>query len=410
MKRTLNLVFALLLISACLIVPVRAATDQGFEWAIAPSDRFDYTLIAVDENGTILDEGLYFIVDTPLPTIPDSMDNWTDISYPDFNANWDNGTSIGFYGLIFLFAGNFFLPIGNWGLLTTLVDTRNGVGDVSNVVVGPNTAVYWGYTSEAQSSDENTSVLVNVGYTKSDGVLAWYTVQMWNVTSGIRQAYFSVYRDNLPYDEDLPATSQGLSWGIATGDKFNYTFELHDDTTNMTEGMTFEVGASIPPIPDQINVWSQIDYPEIDAQWLNGTTIGFWVFAIIPAGNFFLPIGNWTLMSSLVEERIDVFDLTLDATSATYWGYSFKMDGINPNETALVHVDFLKSDGGLAHYELEIVNSTTSETLVTASLIREGLPTTTGGFVLPTWITDNLLFIGIGVVVIIAVLIYIKKK
>jgi hypothetical protein len=153
MKRTLNLILALLLVSACLIVPVRAATDQGFEWAIAPSDRFDYTLMAIGENGTTLSEDIYFIIGTPLPTIANSMDNWTDIPYPDFDGYFHNGTAMGLYGLVFLFAGNFFLPIGNWGLLTTLVDTRNGVSDVSNVIVGPNTSVYWGYTSEADSSN-----------------------------------------------------------------------------------------------------------------------------------------------------------------------------------------------------------------------------------------------------------------
>jgi len=404
------MILALTLVSAYLIAPAYAATDQGFDWGISPSDSIDYKMIVIGEEGVIFNEDFYMEVDTTLPTIPDSMDNWTDIPFPSMDGYWDNGTAMGLYGLVFIYAGNFFLPIGNWGLLTTLVETRNGVDDISNVVVEPNTDVYWGYTSEGDTSDENTSVLVEVSYTKSDGALAWYTVQFWNVTTGIRESYITVQRDDLPFDEDLPATDQGLYWGISTGDIFNYTLTSTDDTTNVTEGIQIEVGSSIPPLLNEVNDWFQIDYPEVEITWLNGTSIGLWAFVLVPAGNLFLPMGNWSLMDSLAGARTDIYDFTLDASNTYYWGYSYKIDGINPNETAIVHVDFLKSDGGLAHYSLEVINATTSATLATASLVREGLPTTSGGFTLPSWITDNILYIGIGVVVLIVALIYFKKR
>ncbi|TFG27319.1 hypothetical protein EU527_18690, partial [Candidatus Thorarchaeota archaeon] len=142
MKRALQLMLALSIISLFLISPVAAATSQGLEWGIESGDQwnFDFTVKEVNEDDFI--EVMYFESTGGLTTIPNILTDWVSIPDPTFDITWENGSSIGFYGLIFIFyfivSDTFVVPIGNYTLLGELYEDSLYNGTIYN------SASYWG--------------------------------------------------------------------------------------------------------------------------------------------------------------------------------------------------------------------------------------------------------------------------
>jgi hypothetical protein len=65
-----------------------------------------------------------------------------------------------------------------------------------------------------------------------------------------------------------------------------------------------------------------------------------------------VPIGNWTFLSELAEDTINVTNFVLDDEDPYFWGYSWEDDDWEYAMEDLrltVHVDFLKIDGSYGH-------------------------------------------------------------
>jgi len=200
--------------------------------------------------------------------------------------------------------------------------------------------------------------------------------------------------------------NQALDWGIKDADKITYSMTLVSEDSNLTEGFYVLVGGTPTAVPDNVVAWVQIPYPDITICWTNGTEIGLWAFYLLPAGNIFVPIANWSLLTSLVDTRPVITDIVPKDT-ANYWGYSFHTPGIGPNEEARVALDFYKADGSLAHYDLEIWDTVSDVKVLDWVTVRSGLPLL--DLPLPPIILNNLVPIGIGIVVLVVIIVLVKK-
>ena len=189
MKRVSILLILLLLATLLPVVPVIAQTDQGLEWGFTYDDEIHF-MMHLNGTGFQIDEEIYLVSNDTLPTIPDSMDNWTDIPYTIMYAYYANGTQLGIEILSFVAMYNAYLPIGNWTFLTTLAQTTH---DVKNFTLDPEDPHFWGYSwedddwvlsGEGWTIWSNYTLKVHVDYLKNDGFLANYSVDAYNTTTG----------------------------------------------------------------------------------------------------------------------------------------------------------------------------------------------------------------------------------
>jgi hypothetical protein len=189
MKRVSTLLILLLLGAVIPVVPVIAQTDQGFEWGFAYYDEFHF-MMHLNGTGLQIDEEIYLISNDTLPSIPDSIENWTDIPYTGIEAYYANGTQLGIEILAFVAMYNAYVPIGNWELLTDLAYYRHVVENVTPDSVYPS---FWGYrwedydwvlTDGGVTIYSNYTINVRVEYFRTDGFLANYTVDAYNTTTG----------------------------------------------------------------------------------------------------------------------------------------------------------------------------------------------------------------------------------
>jgi len=192
------------------------------------------------------------------------------------------------------------------------------------------------------------------------------------------------------------ATSQGLEWNIDVGDQWNFDITSVDDgVTEMSEVLYFESTGGLTTIPNILTDWVSLPEPSFDVEWANGTSLGWsaliFIFYMVAVDRWAVPIGNYTLLGDLYEDNV-FYNGTIYETSS-YWG----MDADYLGELD-VHVDFLKADGFLAHWTVTTENGT-------LSMIRQGLPSDIVGL-----ITDNILYVGVGVGVLILLAIVCKKK
>ena len=193
-------------------------------------------------------------------------------------------------------------------------------------------------------------------------------------------------------------TDQGLDWGVQNGDRFD--FNMHEDNGGVVANEAlYMLVDTRPSIADGISNWNAVPGVGIDVFWANGSSMGF--SALIFLGIFFVngefcfPVGNWTLLTEL---RSSDPDATI-TDSIFFWGFSWRGTFLDPEMQTHLGVDYMKSDGFLAHYTVETVNQTSQETVYTASITRQGL-----------FLQDNILLIGGGVVLIIVLAIVCKKR
>lgn len=192
------------------------------------------------------------------------------------------------------------------------------------------------------------------------------------------------------------ATSQGLEWNIEVGDQWNFDLtSVTDGVTEMDEVLYFESTGGLTTIPNILTDWVSLPEPDFDVEWANGTALGWsaliFIFYMVAVDRWAVPIGNYTLLGELYEDHV-FYNGTIYETSS-YWGMD--VDYLGELD---VHVDFLKDDGFLAHWTVTTENGT-------LSMVRQGLPSDIIGL-----ITDNILYIGVGVGVLILLAVVCKKK
>ncbi|MFX1603047.1 MAG: hypothetical protein ACFFCK_06130 [Promethearchaeota archaeon] len=210
MKRASKLVVGLLLAALTCSLPVAAQTNQGFEWGFEWTDEFHFDMY-LEGDGMLIDEEIYFQLNETLPTIPDSMDNWTDIPWVTVNAYYANGTKMGIEVILFLATHNMHVPIGNWPVLTSLYQSTLSV---ENLTMDPENSNFWGYSWEDDDwsygwihASEGLTLEVHVDYLKADGFLAHYSVESYNTSTREKTGELTAYRLGLePYTDTTAPT------------------------------------------------------------------------------------------------------------------------------------------------------------------------------------------------------------
>jgi hypothetical protein len=211
----------------------------------------------------------------------------------------------------------------------------------------------------------------------------------------------------------LPATGanlQGLKWGFNPGYKLDYQMSIMtiSPALNLNEG-TYTVMGSISAIPSTVNLWSDIPYPNpsLDWRWTNGSVVPplLWLCFLPLAmfgGYLAVPTGNWSLLTRLVD-KIPLWEInTTMVENSAYWG--MRLTTSSSGNTIVLETSYLKSDGVLARYHWTQTNATHVK-LGEVSLVRQGLPSD-----LIVFLQDNILYIGIGIVVLVLLVIACKKR
>ncbi|MHA1771565.1 MAG: hypothetical protein ACTSXS_08295 [Candidatus Thorarchaeota archaeon] len=193
MKRALNVLLALSVITMFLVSPVAAATSQGLEWGFAKGDKWDFTLKVSSEK---IDEQIYAnITNMPVLAIPDPLTSWDNIPFPTVGMYWANGTDIGLMALLFIglvaVGSRMTVPIGNYTLLTELVSTKL----TGETMI--DTATEWGITWKV-STNSTHEQRITATYLKTDGFLAQYKWEQVISASNTVVDSISVIRNNLP--------------------------------------------------------------------------------------------------------------------------------------------------------------------------------------------------------------------
>lgn len=205
------------------------------------------------------------------------------------------------------------------------------------------------------------------------------------------------------------ATSQGLEWGIALNDEFTFHMVFIDEgNETINEGINVTIMEAPPAINDPLENLTGIGTFDINMTFYNGTTLGLYgilFFGLFVVGSHFAyPIGNFSLLSELAMAEPWWGDNHTIINNAQVWGISYS--DTSSDEVSSISVEYLKTDGFCSSYKLQVTN-TTSNIETSVSFIRD-MPSS--GFDIVGFITDNALYIGMGVVIILLVAIIIKKR
>ncbi len=218
MKRTLVWLVAVATVLMFAVSPAAAATSQNLSWGVADNDQFNFTMDAVSvEEDLGLHEGMYILVtDTP-PTIPNVITDWTQVPEIDYSMKWTNGTDLGMYGLLFLgllvlVGEHFAVPMGNWTLMTEVVQTYILWNDTTTFTTN---SAYWGMSLTYASGGQRLTLAAS--YLKSDGFLAKYTMKTTYVSNSTEILNLSAIRTGLPNDLIVMLQDNILLVGIGVG-------------------------------------------------------------------------------------------------------------------------------------------------------------------------------------------------
>lgn len=212
------------------------------------------------------------------------------------------------------------------------------------------------------------------------------------------------------------ATSQGLEWGISTGFHAEYTLTGTSGSgfgSDINEDMYMNVtGMPSGAIPDPLTDWADIptDFT-IGFYWANDTSIGLYglifLYLLSVGSKYILPIGNWTLLGSLLGPTLTGETIT---SGTSTWDVVFSQ-AQTPTEDVRVTAGYAKADGVLSKYNIELVSTLNSSVLGSLNMIRTDMPSSPGGDIIQL-LMDNILYVGIGVgvIVILAIVVALRRK
>ncbi len=240
--------------------------------SISEGEKFE-TRVKINDSGIQIDEEIYIELHDPLPTIPNSMDNWSDIPWQTVYCYYTNGTELGIEVLAFVAMYNLYLPIGNWSFLDSLAITTH---EVENLTLDSYDPFFWGYSWEDddwERSDDgvtiysNYTLQVHVAYLKLDGYLTHYSVDSYNTTTLEKTGEITLERLGIEQYSDITAPSidhpadieyfigllgHNITWHAT--DDYPSSYEILVDGTLNRSGLWNSTGEAITVVVDGLNV------------------------------------------------------------------------------------------------------------------------------------------------------------
>jgi len=361
-RKYATLIFVAMMASMLVIPQASAATSQDLFYRPEDTDRFYFTFELIGGGTPGIDEIIYMEIDDASTPVPDPLSNLTELSYLTKSFYYENGSSMGIEVLIFLLLPHLEYPVGNWSLINTLAAT-----DLEPLFLYEARDLtfeqdedYWGYSYVTNSSSED-EFTVMADFSKFDGVIYNYNIEAVNTTSDEVLGVYNVNRFSY----------HNMRWGFDEGDIFNF----HLITTgndlgleNLEEDMVLEVAEEgMVVIPYDCSNFGDIPYFGASMEWMNGSAVvdPYFIWTLKIA----VPIGNWTLLGSFIEDLSVSYDeMAVDPADIYFWGYSWKMT--TSDLLYEVHTDYLKIDGMVARHTMTITNTTSSEVIGTISIER----------------------------------------
>ena len=365
MKKSTTIALVALLLIALILPQTMADTSQGFFYNMEDGDRFYFTLELEEDGMTTYDEVFFIEIENASKPIPDPLTNLGDLDYLDVDFAYENGSSMGILPIIFIFAGYLEYPVGNWNLITSLAGTDlEGLllGDARNITITQNDDI-WGYSYKFNDSID-TETTVWIDYSKFDGLMSYYYVEYRNTTTSELLGFYKANR--VPY--------HNLEWGCSDGDQFNFHLNMTGDDFgfhDVDEDFYLEINADgLPIILYTTTEWDDIPYIDGNLYWANDTI--FFDSILSYSWRVAVPIGNWSLLDNLLENKPSPTNLTLDDSDSWFWGYSWS-DITSGDIQIETHTDYLKVDGVIARHSVTFTNTTSSEVVGTINIERLNL-------------------------------------
>jgi len=205
------------------------------------------------------------------------------------------------------------------------------------------------------------------------------------------------------------ATSEGLEWGIALNDKFTFQMVFVDEgNQTINEGINVTIAEAPPAISDPLTNLTDIGIFNLTMTFYNGTELGLigilFLGLYVVGSHFAYPIGNFSLLTELAMAESWWNSNYTIINNAQVWG--IRLSETSGGAQATITAEYLKADGFCSSYTLQSTN-TTDSVVSSVSFTR----TTPGsGFDIVGFVTDNALYIGIGVIIILLLVIIVKRK
>ena len=372
MKKSATIALVALIVAAMIIPQSLAATNQGLFYRMENGDRFYFTLEVEAEGTPGFNEIIYLEIVNANKPIPDPLTDLGDLDHVDKSIYFENGTGMGLYALIFIYLAQLEFPVGNWSLITALAGTDleglflQDVRDLS-ITSGDD---YWGYSYTSNSSAD-TEDNVWADFSKFDGFLHYYHVEHFNTTT-----------QNLIAEYELTRFSyHNLRWGFNDGDRFDFHLVMTGEGLGFStqdELLYVKVDDDgLRLIPYNMTEFDDIPFFDAELYWANDTIFFDPIFSY--SWRLAMPLGNWSLLDTFIEDRSSVVNVTLDDLGPWFWGYSW--NDTSGDVLYEVHTDYLNVDGFIARHTVSFTNTTTSEVIGTLSLERTGIEQYTDGTV-----------------------------
>ncbi len=194
-KRHITLSLILSIVSLSLLQPI-VHGNHGLEWGISVGDTFYFVEEIETEDESDSSEFVMEIAE--LPEIPNPIPSMYDLPMAEAMFHFEDGSSTYGYeiGLSFLNTILVGFPIGNWTLLTILMEEFVENLESNNDIMVENTETHWTITHNAIGIIFDYIIVISL--LKSDGILSYINYEQWLGSS--RRALITITRTNPPTD------------------------------------------------------------------------------------------------------------------------------------------------------------------------------------------------------------------
>jgi hypothetical protein len=261
MRRKVIALISTLLLGLVLITPVAAQTSQGLDWTVDVGDQYHFNVYYWE--GILVHEDMYLNVTSNHAILPDPLTDWWNIPEPPIEVYYANGTDPGIISLVFMFSWKIAVPIGNWTLMTELVEdvtTWPLADSVDSVNVVMDTWLHWGFTYNVTSDPR--VIVCNSTCLKSDGVLAWEHLLAYDIATQAFAGELILLRDGVAPVVENPddisyeqgETGHSITWNATDQNPGGYM--IFKDDVDVKHGFWNSSSEMITANVDDLNVGS----------------------------------------------------------------------------------------------------------------------------------------------------------
>ena len=173
------------------------------------------------------------------------------------------------------------------------------------------------------------------------------------------------------------ANTQGLYWGLNSGDRLDYTYQMHVNLTYTVASLNerlYIIVNGLPTLPHTVTFLQEAMCYNVSAYWANGSLVRLGGTNVGLPGMMFFAVGNWPLLTDIVSAAPYNGSEIIDDPSV--WGIrsGYAIGSTQNNATWT----FSKSDGATIEYSSLMLDLISDTEIIHVQLDRvvEGVSTT----------------------------------